>query len=447
MSASALDSAIYGPLLADPELRELFSDQAQVEAMLTVEAALARVQGRLGIIPADAAATIEAACRDLEPDLVKLGLGTLESGIPMVALLGQLRAGLDERSAGFVHRGATSQDIVDSALILSLRRALRILETTLTTLIRHLATLADRHRDTLMVARTRGQQALPTRFGLKVAGWTLPLIRHRQRLRELLPRLLVLQFGGAAGTLAALGDRGLEVARKLAEELHLGEPLAPWHNQRDNLAELAGWLSLVTGSLGKLGQDLALMSQTEVGEVRESDEPGHGGSSAMPHKSNPVISETLITAARFNATQVAALHQAQIQEHERGGAGWMLEWLTLPPMVVCTGAALRNAERLIARLRIDPRRMLENLQSSRGLVLAEAATLTLTEIMPMHQARAAVQRACQASRDHGRDMLTILQESTEAPIDWQRLADPRAYLGTSGCMIDRVVRAATESPG
>lgn len=445
MTVTPYDSAAFGTLFTDAEVSAQFSDVATVQAMLTVEAALARVQAGLNIIPARAARRIDQAIAGLEPDLGGLGAGSENAGIPVIALVEQIRTAVGSDNAAYVHWGATSQDIIDSGLILRLRAVIDSLAARLATLSELLAALADTHRRTIMAARTRSQQAVPTTFGLKVAGWLAPLLRHRARLLELRPRVLVVQFGGAAGTLAALGERGLEVAHALAAELGLATPVGPWHTQRDGLAELAGWLSLVTGSLGKMGQDIVLLAQSEIGELRESDDGTRGGSSAMPQKSNPVASDVLITAARMNAGLLANMHQALIQEHERGAAAWQLEWLTLPQMAVCTGVAITHALSLVKHLEVRVERMRANVDAAKGLLLAEAATVALSAHMPRTEAQALVKEACAAVSETGEHMLDLLQNKTDAPIDWPALKDPTRYLGSADTLVEQVLAMCTAS--
>ena len=439
MTVTPIDSALHGPLLSDAEVAAELGDAAQLRAMLRVEAALALVQGRLGVIPAEAAARISAVAEALTPDPASLAEATARDGIPVPALVGALRAAAGGPAADHAHWGATSQDVIDTALVLRLKPVLDVFDRRLAALAQSLAALADRHRRTLMVARTRGQQAVPTTFGLKAAVWLAPLLRARQRLDQLRPRLLLLSFGGAAGTLAALGDRGHAVAEALAEELGLGLPPLPWHVQRDGLAELAGWLSLVTGALGKLGQDVLLLAQSEVAELREGGAPGRGGSSTMPNKANPVASGVLVTAARLNASLVSALHQALPQEQERGGPGWQLEWLTLPQMLVTAGCALRHAQALLETLDVDPARMRRNLEASNGLVLAEAATFALAEHLSRPQAQDLVKAACAEAKAGGRHLVDLLAETTDAPVEWAKLRDPANSLGTTETFIDRVL--------
>ena len=442
MTLSLVDSKIYAPLFSDAEIATTFSDEQFVRYLLEVEAALAKVQARLGIIPGEAAEKIVAGVSDLHVDFERLQAGTEKAGVPIVDLVRQLRQQVGEEAASYVHWGATSQDILDTALVLQIRAAFGVIEPTLQRLIENLAQLAGRHRASLMAGRTHSQQALPIPFGLKVAGWLAPLLRHRQRLAEIKPRLLVVQFGGAAGTLASLGKMGLKVQEGLAAELDLGLALMPWHTQRDNVAEMAGWLSLVSGSLAKMGQDVILMAQSEVGEVRESADRSRGGSSTMPQKSNPIVSELIIAAARTNASLLAAMHQALVQEHERATHGWQVEWLNLPSMFALTSAALNKALLLSEHLVVDKARMRQNVEASNGLMLAEAIAFALTPFMSRAEARELVKESCRLAIDQDRHLIDVAREKTEAPVDWQALRDEAAYLGSSNAFIDRVLEAA-----
>lgn len=439
---SVYDSRIVGPLFSEPEIARLFDDSATVRAMAQVEASLARAEAKLGIVPQAAAERISEAVRGFVPDLDALGEGSEQAGVAVIAFVQQFRAHVGGEAAQWVHWGATSQDIVDTALVLQLRDALGLITSRLDRVITSLASLADTHRGTVMAARTRYQQALPTSFGLKCAGWLMPLVRCRERLSEVRPRLLMVQFGGAAGTLAALGSQGIEVMEGMASDLDVACPPIPWHTQRDGITEFGSWLSLVTGALGKLGQDAVLLAQTEIGELDESAGGGRGGSSTMPQKSNPVTGEALVVAARLNATLLGSLHQAQIQEHERGGVGWQMEWATLPTMVVTTGAALAKTEALLNRLAVGVERMRANLAPENGLILAEAATFALAEHMPRPEAQALVKQAARAVIDGGGHLVDALQSRTTVTIDWSRLRDPSCYLGCNDALIDRALAAA-----
>lgn len=441
MSSGPAASAILAPLFADPEVDRLFSDAANAAAMIEVEAALARAEAALGIVPAAAAERIAATCRTFTADLDALGTGTEQSGVPVISLVDQLRRAVGGEAAAFVHWGATSQDIVDTGLVLRLGRAADIYRGRLDKLIDLLIDLVERHRTAVMAGRTRFQLALPITFGLKAAGWLGALARDRRRLDELTPRLLTVQFGGAAGTLAALDRDGVKVMRRLAEELSLGIGGGPWHTARDRIVEFGTWLALVTGTLGKIGQDLVLLAQNEVGEIREAAE-GRGGSSTMPQKVNPVTAEMLIAGARMNATLVSALHQAMLQEHERGGPGWQVEWLTLPQMAVLTGGALRQGLALLGRIEIVPARMAANLGPDTGLLLAEAASFALSAHLPRAEAQALVKSACAEVTRTKRHLVDILREKTDAPADWEALRDPTNYLGVASELIDLALAEA-----
>jgi 3-carboxy-cis,cis-muconate cycloisomerase len=299
----------------------------------------------------------------------------------------------------------------------------------------------------VLAGRTHGQQALPITFGVKIAVWLAPLLRHLRRLEEILPRLLVVQFGGAAGTLAALGDKGLAVMQALAGELRLGVPLMPWHAQRDSLVEFAGWLSLLTGSLAKMAQDIILLAQTEVGEVGESAEQGRGGSSTMPQKSNPITSELIVAAARTNAALLSAMHNAQIQEQERATHGWQMEWLALPQMMLVTSGALKHALYLASHLQVDGKIMRANIGRANDLVLAEAAVFALAQAMPKAEAEELVKRACATAVNEAKPLIDVVQRLSrrkiaDGAVNWQALARPEQYLGASKEILDRVLEAA-----
>ena len=438
MTVSPLSSALFGPLLSDEETAALFSDEAVIAAMLDFEAALAVAEERAGAIPSGSAARIAAAAESFRPNAEALGAGSARSGHPVAALVGLLRKECGP-AADHVHRGATAQDVLDTALAMRLSTALDLFDDRIAAIVGTLAGVARRHRGTVMAGRTRSQQAVPTTFGLKAAGWLAPLGRHRRRLAELRPRVLTVQLGGAAGTLGALGSLGIAVMEGLARELGLAAPPTPWHGQRDGLAELASWLSLVSGSLAKMGRDLVLLAQSEVGEVSEGS---RGGSSAMPHKSNPVRSETLVAIGRANSGLLASMHQAAIQEQERDGSAWTLEWLTLPQMTVLTGASLRLGLEVARSIEADKQRMMRNIESSAGTILAEAAAIALGEHCSWEEARRIVGKAARAARASGEGLLDILERETRAPVDWASLRDPSTLLGSADAFIDRAIESA-----
>lgn len=346
MSVSPFDHPLLARLLGDGEIAAQFSAEAEIAQVAVFESALAVAEGAEGIIPAEAAAAIANGLTAFEPNMTAIAEATARDGVITVELVRQMRAQVGEPHGQHLHFGATSQDAIDTSLVLRLRPVLATLAQRLGTLIEALEHLSAREGDRELMGVTRMQDALPITAGARIEQWSLPLARHRERLVELRPRVLVLQFGGAVGTLDKLGAKGRAVAERMAAHLELGLPVRSWHTQRDNLAELGGWLSLVSGTLGKLGQDIALMALS--GEVALD---GTGGSSAMPHKQNPVKAEVLVALARYNATLVSGMHQALVSEQERSGAAWTLEWMVLPQMVVAAGAALRTAIDLVGSIK------------------------------------------------------------------------------------------------
>jgi len=443
----ALDSKIFGPLFNDQEIDALFDDEAFLRAMLKVEGALAQVEARLGIIPSSAGEQIADICNTIVLDPQQIGQATQRDGVPVMSLVKALRQAVGEEAAPYVHWGATTQDIVDTATVLQIRSAIQILEQRLVLLLERLADLANRHRITVMAGRTHGQQALPISFGIKVAGWLAPLLRHHKRLVDQRAGLLQLQLGGAAGTLAALGENGLTVMQGLSHELNLNLPVMPWHSQRDGFGEFAGWLSMLTAGLAKMGQDIILLAQNEVGEVMESGGRDRGGSSAMPQKRNPIVSELLIAAARTNASLLSAMHNAMIQEHERATHGWQVEWLTLSQMILLTGGALVNALFLAQNIKINEAQMRQNLDRSNYLVLAEAAVQALSKEIPRTKAHGLAKQACGIAASENRSLIDVVRQqfgkiAPQNKIDWEALAKPENYLGQTEHFIDSVLEQA-----
>ena len=345
MTVSPFDHPLLSGLLGDEEAARHFSLEADIAAMLAFERTLAEAEAEHGVIPHDAAAAIAKALASFRPDTAKLRAGVARDGVVVPELVRQIRAAAGEQHGEFVHFGATSQDVIDTSLVLRLRQAVDHISLLLSENIVRLANIEQEFGGRALMAATRMQPAIPITVADRVASWRAPLERHQQRLADQSGRLLVVQFGGAAGTLDKLGDKGAAVRAALAAKLGIGD--APqWQSQRDALAEFAGWLSLVAGSLGKFGQDIALLAQAGT-DIAVS---GGGSSSAMPHKQNPVKGEALVALARFNATQLAGMHQALVHEQERSGAAWTLEWLILPQMVVATAAALRLAAELAGQI-------------------------------------------------------------------------------------------------
>ncbi len=440
-------SALLDPIFDAAGLGAVFDDSARLGAMLDFEAALARAEAECGLFDPAEAESIARCCRAELFDAEAIGRAAAAGGnpaIPLVAALAERVASESPRAARWVHFGATSQDVIDTALVLGLRRICRILDRQMTDLAATLADLAATHRDTPMVARTFLQHAVPTTFGCKVAGWLDSLLRHRQRLGSLEERLLVLQFGGAAGTLSALGEKGPQVASRLAGLLGLGLPDIPWHAHRDRLAELAGWLASLAGCLGKIAQDVALMTQTEVAELAEPAAPGRGGSSSMPQKHNPVACILTLAAARRAPHLVATLFAAMLQEHERGLGGWHAEWQTLAELCILVGGALRLMGEALAGLEVDVARMRRNLDLTGGLVMAEAVQTALVGIVGRAAAREKVAAACRRARAEGRHLREVLATDAEigARLDrraLERLFDPGRHLGAAPAFVDVVL--------
>ena len=446
-------------LFTTERIRAIFSDQGRVQGMLDFEAALARAEARVGVIPAAAAEAIASRCRGEMFDIAVVAQGAALAGnpaIPLVRALTALVARDDTEAAGYVHWGATSQDAMDTGLALQLRDALDAMEADLSRLSAALARIAETHKHTLLAGRTWLQQAVPITFGLKAAGWLSAVERERERVREMRRRALVIQLGGAAGTLAALGDRGLDVAAALAEEVHLAPPDLPWHTQRDRVAEVATTLGLLVGTLGKMARDLALLAQTEVGEAREPDAPGRGGSSTMPQKRNPVAASVALAAAIRVPALVAVMLAAMAQEHERGLGGWQAEWETLPEICALAAGALEQMARTMEGLEVDAARMRANLDLSGGLILAEAAAMALARHVGRARAHALVERASRQAVEQGRQLREVLAEDAAVRAhlsseELDRAFEPSNYLGVAAELVDRALaaraKAAREAAG
>src|SRR5262245_28846873 len=378
MPSTPFDSAIYRDAFGTPAMRAVFSDEATVRRYVDVEVGLAVAEARAGVIPAEAAEAIRRGARPEAIDLAKLKVETDLVGYPIVGVVHQLAKQVGE-AGRYVHWGATTQDIMDTAAVLQIRDALALVEDDLAGIEAALAALAAKHRTTVMAGRTHLQHALPVTFGYKAAVWLAMLRRHRQRLAELRPRVLVGQFAGAAGTLASLGDKGLAVHDALMDELSLGRAAAPWHVARDALAETVSFLALVTGSLAKIATDVILLMQTEVAEAFEPFVAGRGSSSTMPQKRNPISSELIVAAARIVCEQVGLMLDAMLADHERATGPWHLEWVALPQAFLAASGALRQSRSMLEGLTVDAGRMRRNLDITGGLIVAEAVMMALAE--------------------------------------------------------------------
>ncbi|CAN7654199.1 3-carboxy-cis,cis-muconate cycloisomerase [Pseudomonas umsongensis] len=429
------------------DMREVFCDQGRVQAMLDFEAALARAEARVGVIPPTAVAPIEAACQAGHYDFAALGEAIATAGnsaIPLVKALGKQIAASDAQAERYVHLGATSQDVMDSGLVLQLRRALALIDSDLAQLGDTLATQAQRYVATPLAGRTWLQHATPVTLGMKIAGWLGAVTRSRQRLQALRPRLLVLQFGGASGTLAALGEQAMPIAQALAEELQLSLPDQPWHTQRDRLVEFGSVLGLIAGSLGKLGRDISLLMQTEAAEVFEPSAPGKGGSSTMPHKRNPVGAAVLIGAATRVPGLLSTLFSAMPQEHERSLGLWHAEWETLPEICCLVSGSLKQALLVTGGLEVDAERMVRNLDLTQGLVLAEAVSIVLAQRVGRDTAHHLLEQCCKRAVAEQRHLRAVLGDEPQvtaelSATELDHLLDPAHYLGQARTWVERAV--------
>jgi 3-carboxy-cis,cis-muconate cycloisomerase len=445
MATTVLDSILFRDAFGTPRMRQVFADHALISRYIEVEVALARAQARCGVIPAEAAEEIAARSKVDELDFDLLRHETDIVGYPILPLVHQLVKMCGE-AGRYVHWGATTQDIMDTAVVLQLREALTVIEEDLTAVRSILADLAERHRDTLMAGRTHLQQALPVTFGYKVAVWLAMFDRHAERLEQLRPRVLVGQFAGAAGTLASLGDRGLDVQRALMEELGLGVPPATWHVARDGFAEALNLLGLITGSLGKVAYDVMLMASTEFSEVYEPFVTGRGASSTMPQKRNPISSELIFAASKAVRQHAGLMLDAMIHDFERATGPWHAEWIAIPESFVLTAGALNQAKFMLGGLIVDERRMRKNLDLTSGLIVAEAVMMGLAPRIGRQQAHDVVYAACRTVNEQGGTLAEILaaDPAVSGHLDRaaiERLTDPANYLGAAPAMVDRVLSA------
>jgi 3-carboxy-cis,cis-muconate cycloisomerase len=434
-------------MLSSAAMRAVCDDVTCLQHMLDFEAALARAEAATGVIPATAAGSIGKACKAGAFDLAALAEAATRSGnlaIPLVKALTADVAKTDAEAARYVHWGATSQDVIDTAAMLGLRAAIGALLSDIDRAIAGFGKLARQHRHTAVVARTWLQHALPMPFGLKLAEYAAALHRSRRRLQRLRSETLALQFGGAAGTLAALGDKGLVVAERLAQELKLPLPDAPWHTHRDRIAEAASVFAIVAGTCGKIARDIQLMMQTDVAEAFEPSGEGRGGSSTMPHKRNPVAAATALAAATMAPNLAATIFAAQVQDHERSAGPWHAEWPTLPMLLLVTSGALAAIVDIAEGLEVDAARMRVNLDATHGLIMAEAVTMALAEKIGKSEAHHLVEAASKKAVTEKKDLRDVLTKDSKitAHLDTDRITklfEPMAYQGVSQALIDRLL--------
>ena len=427
MPATPLDSALYRDLFGDAEVGQLFTDTAEIRAMMLVEGALAKVQGELGVIPETSAHAIHRAAHELQLDPASLAEPAGRNGVAVPGFVAAFREEMNAPElAQYLHWGATSQDIIDTGLALRLRQALSILDARIAILVARLGEMADRHAETPMIARTWGQAAVPTSFGAVVAGWGAPLMRHRERLGDIREGIEVVTLSGAAGTLAAM-DHGVQVRAALAQALDLGDPGASRHSTRDGQAALASWITGVSNGLGKFGEDLIFMAATGIGEVSLS---GGGSSSTMPQKSNPVGPSVLVALAHLNTGLNSAMQGAAIHGHQRDGAAWFTEWLTLPQMILACARGLATAGEIAETLEPLPDAMASNISATNGALFAEALTFALARNMPRPEAQAAVKALVAEAATGG---ITLQQVATKSfpDIDFEQVFSATLQLGAA----------------
>ena len=444
MPATLIDSLLFGDVFSTAAMRGIWADENRVAQYLAFEAALARVQGRLGLIPAEAAEEIDRVCRIERIDMARLQSQTERAGTPIVGLVSQINALCRDGFGEYCHWGATTQDVTDTATVLQIRASLEIVDAELTAIATALAALAQKHRLTPMAGRTHLQQAVPVSFGYKMAGLLSAVQRHRERLAQLAPRVLQLEFAGAAGTLASLPRMALETQAALAAELGLAQPVIAWHTQRDTIAEVGAFLGLVGGTLGKLSMDVKLLMQTEVGEVFEPFAPGRGASSTMPQKRNPISCTYIHAQVAVLRQHAASLMEAMVGDHERATGPWQIEWIVLPEAFCLAAGALAHSRSLVEGLEVDAERMRANLDLTHGLVVAEAVMMGLAPGMGRERAHDLVYDLCRVAIAERRALLDVLVDNAEIASLASReqlaaMCDPAAYLGQAGAMVDRVL--------
>ena len=442
------DASLFAGLFAHGDVAAAVSDRALVDAMVEFEVALLRALAVLEIAPVEAADELSAAVEQgaLELDLAELGRATGDQGTPVPGLLRALRRQLSGAAAAHLHKGATSQDVIDTAMMLVTRRALDLIVADLSAAADACASLVERHRSSIEPGRTLLQQALPLTFGLKAAGWLAALDGALAELSVIRGGELAVQFGGAVGTLASLGDRGLDVAGELASQLGLLDPSLPWHTIRLRPARIASALGATLGVTGKIGRDVVLLAQTEVAEVVEGGGAGRGGSSTMPHKRNPVGAIGLVACAQRAPGLVATMLGAMMQEHERGAGTWQAEWETLPVLLRLTGSAAALVRELLAGLEVDAEKMRADMDMTGALVMSESVAAALAPALGRADAQDLVEKAARRSLESGRTFRDVLLElppvaDALGPDRLHAALDPALYLGVTTDLIDRALAA------
>jgi 3-carboxy-cis,cis-muconate cycloisomerase len=452
MNAGIIDSNIFGNIFSTDAMRFVWSDENRTAKYLDIERALAKVQGKLGIIPQEAADEIIRNCELAKIDMVKLREQTERIGYPVLGVVSQINALCRDKLGEYCHWGATTQDITDTAAVLQIREGLDIVEADLRDISRLLAELSLRYRDTPVIGRSNLQQAIPVTFGFKCASILAGIERHIERLEQLRPRVLMGEFGGACGTLASIEKGAMETQAGLMQELGLAQPDIAWHTVRDTIAEVGAFLGMVGGSLGKIAMDVKLMMQSEVGEVYEPFAPGRGSSSTMPQKRNPISSCYIHAAVSVVRQHAASLMDAMIADHERSTGPWEIEWIALPEAFCLTAGALRQTKFVLAGLEVDADQMRGNIELTKGLVMSEAVMMGLGPYIGREVAHDLVYELCREAIKTKKPLLELLVAHPEINKHLDRaalarLCDPANYLGQAGVMVDKVLarRAHTGS--
>ncbi len=444
MAASIIDSSIFQGIFTTDAMRQVWSDENRTAKYVEIERALAIVQGRLGLIPKEAADEIVSHCRIEEIDMARLRQQTERIGYPILGVVTQLNQLCRDKLGEFVHWGATTQDITDTGTVLQIREALELVDNELAAIATAMAKLAKDHRLTPIIGRSNLQQAIPVTFGYKMAGLLSAILRHRERLAQLRERVLVGEFAGAAGTLASLENGAMETQAGLCAELGLKQPVIAWHTIRDNIAETGALLGLIGGTLGKLSMDVKLMMQTEVGEVFEPYHHGRGSSSTMPQKRNPIASCYIHAAISVVRQHSAALMDAMVADHERSTGPWEIEWIVLPEAFCLVAGALKQSRAVLEGLEVDAHAMRRNIDMTGGLVMSEAVMMGLGPFMGREFAHDLVYDLCRESLASKKPLIDLLAAHPEIKrhVDrpaLERMLDPANYLGQSGVMVDRVL--------
>ncbi len=444
MAASIIDSSIFQGIFSTDAMREVWSDENRTRKYIDVEKALAKVQARLGLIPQEAADEIISHCRLEQIDMARLRQQTERIGYPILGVVTQINQLCRDKLGEYVHWGATTQDITDTATVLQIREALVLVDDELAAIAQALARLAREHRLTPVIGRSNLQQAIPVTFGYKMAGILSAVLRHRERITQLRQRVLVGEFAGAAGTLASLQTGAMETQAGLCAELGLGQPVIAWHTIRDNIAEVGAVLGLIGGTLGKISMDVKLMMQTEVGEVFEPFHHGRGSSSTMPQKRNPISSCYIHAAISVVRQHAAALMDAMVADHERSTGPWEIEWISLPESFCLLAGALNQTRAVLEGLEVDAQAMRRNIDLTHGLVMSEAVMMGLGPYIGREYAHDLVYDICRQAVQQRRPLLDLLCDNAEIMkhVDRAQLAamcDPANYLGQSGLMVDRVL--------